>query len=313
MPHSRSRFLGLLAAELASSAPRLARAQAENSIRLGTVAGDGYAEPYYAADEGFFARAGLDVDVQTFTSGAGITQAVTSGALDVGITNPISLANAVEHGLPLVFFAAAALYNPLTVGFCVAADSPIKTAKDLDGQTIGTTALRDSNSLHVMAWVDQHGGDSSTLRLIELPFSAMAAAISRGTVAAAPIAEPLLSAGVRAGTLRVLAHTMDVYGRNFMVGGYIAQRDWLAKNLALTRRFTEAIYATARWANAHQDESGKILTKYTKLELATVQGMARSPYADALTPAMFQSYLDLGYKYKYLDRHFNASQLMVKV
>jgi NitT/TauT family transport system substrate-binding protein len=312
MRPSRARTLGLLASALAAGLPARVRSQAEAPIRIGAATNDGYAEPYYGLDQGFFKQAGLNVDVQTISTGSKTTTAIAAGALDVGISNPISVANAVDHGVPVLFFAAAGLYNPPTFALCVEANSPIKTAKDLNGATIATTALDDSNSLHVRAWVDQHGGDSSTLKFVEIPFSAMAAAVSRGTVAAAPIAEPNVSAATSSGELRVVAHTMDVYGRNFMVGGWVAHKDWLA-NVALARRFATCIYTIAHWANAHRDETMVILAKYAKLDPATIRGMARTPYAEFLTPGMFQSYLDLGYKYHYVAHRLNASDLMAKL
>src|SRR5579875_3568974 len=249
---------------------------------------------------GFFQRAGLNVAVEAFPNGAGVTTALAGNAIDVGITNPISLANAVEHGLPFQFFA-------------VAAESPIKSARDLNGKTIATTAVKDSNSLHIVAWIDRNGGDSATIQLVEMPFSAMAAAVRRGTVAAAPIAEPALSAAKKAGGLRVLGHPMDVYGKRFMVGGWFGRADFLSANAASIRRLTAAIYATADWANRHPDESAAILAKYAKLDPAVVKTMNRAPYGTSLTPEMLQPYLDLGYKYRYLERRFSATELIAKV
>src|SRR5579875_2184696 len=190
MNHTRSSFLAVLAAGLPLYRPLVARAQTSGPLRIGSTPNDSYAEPFYAQDMGFFQRAGLNVAVEAFPNGAGVTTALAGNAIDVGITNPISLANAVEHGLPFQFFAVAAMYNREELALCVAAESPIKSARDLNGKTIATTAVKDSNSLHIVAWIDRNGGDSATIQLVEMPFSAMAAAVRRGTVAAAPIAEP---------------------------------------------------------------------------------------------------------------------------
>jgi NitT/TauT family transport system substrate-binding protein len=279
-------------------------------LRLGSTANDSYAEPFYADDQGLFRRAGLNVTVEAFPSGAAVTTALAGNAIDVGITNPISLANAVEHGLAFQFFAVAATYNREELALCVASDSPFRTAKDLDGKTIATTAVKDSNSLHVVAWIDGNGGDSSTVSLVEMPFSAMAPAVRRGTVAAAPIAEPALSQARKAGGIRVLGHPMDVYGKNFMVGGYFARTEYVAANLPLIRRLTAAIYATARWANDHPDESAAILAKYSRMDPDAVRTMNRAPYGTALRPGMLQPYLDLGFKYGYVKRHFTATELI---
>jgi len=313
MPYSRSRFLGSVGAALAPCSFAPVRAESADAIRVGTSAIDGYLEPYYAADQGFFARAGLDVDVELFSGGARVTTAIAANAIDIGISNPISLANAADHGLPMVLVAAGVLYNRDAIALCVAADGPVKTARDLNGKTIGVTALEDSNTLHVRAWVDQNGGDSTTLQFVEIPFTAMAAAVARGTVAAAPIAEPALTPALRGGTLRIFAHTLDVYGRDYMIGGWVARSDWVNRNRDAVRRFVSAIYATARWANAHPNETAPFLAKYAKMDLATVLTINRSRCAESWSPRMVQPALDLGYRYHFFSRHLAAADLMAKL
>jgi len=313
MPYSRSWFLGSAGAALAPCFSAPARADTADAIRVGTSAIDGYLEPYYAVDQGFFARAGLNVDIELFSGGARVTTAVAANAIDIGISNPISLANAADHGLPLVLVAAGVLYNRDAIALCVAADGPVKAARDLNGKTVGVTALEDSNTLHVRAWVDQNGGDSTTLQFVEIPFSAMAAAVARGTVAAAPIAEPALTSALRGGTLRVFAHTLDVYGRDYMIGGWIARSDWVNRNRDAVRKFVSAIYATARWANAHPNETAPFLAKYAKMDLATVLTINRSRCAESWSPRMVQPALDLGYKYHFFSRQLAAADLMAKL
>ena len=310
---SRSGVLALAAVAVSSLRSAPAHAQTIDRIRVGSTANDSYAEPFYADDEGFFTRAGLNVEINRFPNGGAVTTAAAGNAIDVGITNPISLANAVEHGLPFAFFAAAGAYNPNEVALCVAADSPVKTARDLTGKTLGTTALRGSNALEVSAWIDQMGGDSTTLQFAEMPMVAMAEALRRGAVAAAEIAEPALSAALKAGGVRVIGHPLDVYGSGFMVGGWFGRTDWLAANAAVMRRFVGAVYQTARWANTHPAESAAILAKYSKIDLAVVRGMNRARYAESFEPSMFQRYLDIGYKYKYIGRQFQATSLAVNL
>ena len=205
------------------------------------------------------------------------------------------------------------MYNPNGIAICVLADSPIKTARDLNGKTVAVTTLADQNTVAIKAWLDQNGGDSTTVQFLEIPFSAMRAAMQRGTIAAAPISEPTLSIAKNEGGIRVLLpHLLDVFGSTFLVGGWFARTEWLRNNTPTARRFASAIYASARWANAHPDESADILAKAAKLDPAVVRGMNRAPYGYSLTPAMFQTQLDLAYKYKVLDRSVKGSEIFFK-
>ena len=98
MSLSRLNFFTVTGAALLSASPVAAGAQSSNSVRVGTTLNDSYFEPFYAQDEGFFERAGLDVTVQPFRTGAAVTT-----ALNKALTVPLDSAD-----------YAAALQNAVT-------------------------------------------------------------------------------------------------------------------------------------------------------------------------------------------------------
>ncbi len=314
MQHSRARFLAAASGSIALGIPLAAHAQNAAMLRIASTASDSYAEALYATDQGIFKAHGLNTDLQILTSGAAIVAAVAAGAVDIGITNVLPLVAAVQHGVPFLYLCPGGLINQDEIGLCVIADSPIRTGKDLEGKTVATSSLNDINVVAIRAWTDQQGGDSSKVRIVEMPFAQMGIAVRRGTIDAAPIAEPALSVAKKDGGLRILLPPIySVYGNNFMVGGWFATADWIQKNRATARRFIAAIYDTARWANSHPDESSAILAKYAKLDPATVKNMSRAPYGTTFTPNMIQSVLDLAYKYKAVDRQYKAAELIARV
>jgi ABC-type nitrate/sulfonate/bicarbonate transport system substrate-binding protein len=132
----RSRFI---AGSFGVGVARLGRdAHAQSTlakVRVGTVASDSFAGAYLAQEMGFFEKAGLAVDVQTFPNGSAVSSAIAGNALDIGAATPITIANAVAHDVPFVMIAAGVLStakdpNLLLV---VAQNSPVRSAKDLAG------------------------------------------------------------------------------------------------------------------------------------------------------------------------------------
>jgi len=295
--------------------PSVAAAQSAGiPIRVACTASDSYAGALYALDAGFFDRAGLAADVQVLASGAAITAAVAAKAVDVGISNAVPFATAVQHGVEFRYFCGGGLVNLDEFGMCVAPASPITSWKDLENKTVAVSSLNDIAVIGLRTLVDQEGGDSRKVRLVEMPFSQMAGAIARGTVDAGPIAEPALSVARRQGTVRVLKPAIfSPFGPHFMVGGWFALDDWIEANRDTARRFAMAIYGAAAWANTHSAESSTILSKYSKIDIATVEAMSRAPLATSLSPDMVQPVLDLAYKYKVVDRPMKAVDLIVKV
>jgi NitT/TauT family transport system substrate-binding protein len=310
---SRARLLAALGAALAAAGvPALVRAQTGIPIRVGTVAADSYAEPYYAADIGAFTKAGLNADTTTFNNGAVLAAACAGGTIDVGCGDIVSITNAVGHGVPFVVIAGGGLSTTtaLTTVLCVAKNSPLRSPKELEGAAIGVVSLVSLSSAAVKAWLDENGVDVTKVKIVEIPFPQMGGALERGAIAAALITEPALSAA--GPDVRAFAKPYDAVAKQFISGYWFTTRDWLAANPEAAKQFVGAIYETARWANGHQGESLRILVKYTKLDSERARSMNRSIYATSLDPRLMQPVLNVAAKYKAIERPFTAAELIAK-
>jgi len=124
--------------------PNQVRSQ-ETRLKIATIPIDVGAEVFYARDAGFFKKAGIDAQIQSITNGGAIAAAVASGEIDVGFSNLVSIATAYKRGLPITIIGPAGLYSTKTPSsVCVVAqNSPIKTAKDLNGKIFATNGLRN--------------------------------------------------------------------------------------------------------------------------------------------------------------------------
>lgn len=307
----RGRYLTRRAALIAASIVALGgvRAGAQGArVRVATAPNDSGAEAFYAADMGFFKKAGLDVDVNVIGNGGLIPGAVLAGSVDVGGINIPAAALAHERHIPLVLVAPGAVYSsraPTSV-LLVTKNSAIATARDLNGKAIGVRDLTNPGSVAAKAWIDQNGGDSRTVKFLELPDSASTAALGAGRIEAASIAEPFLDEALR-GDTRVLAASYDAIAKEFMISAWFATRDYVARNPAVVRAFDAAMRETARWANGNQIHSGEILEKWAKVKVSTT--MARVTYADQLSAAQIQPFIDAAAKYGVLPASFPANEL----
>ena len=313
LPISRRHAVRLAAAPLLAALPLPLRAQTPAPLRVAATANDTFAEAYYALDAGIFRRAGLDVDLQTFTNGQQVVTAVTTGAADIGVSNPVSVIQAVQHDVPLLCVASAAVYSsdvPGTALF-VAKDAPYRTAKDLAGQTVGLGSLRDLSTAGVTAWFAANGVDMAAIKVVEVPFSEMGQALARGTIQVASIPEPAQDAARP--LIRLLANYFDVVAKRFMLCMWVATPSFIQAHRDVARRFAEAIYATAKWANTHHAESAAILSKYSHIDVAVTSRMTRSVYSESLVPGELQPVIDMSYKYKLIGAPLRAADLMAKL
>lgn len=311
---SRARVLAMAsgAAVMGALTPP-AFAQTNVALRVGVLSAESAAEAHYASDLGYFAKAGLDVEITTMSNTPSIVAAVVAGALDIGYTTIDSVASIHSHGIPLVVIAPATDYiDPLTLktaGVLVRPDSPIRTAKDLSGKTIASPALHSLGTTGASAWIDANGGDSSKVSYVEIPFPSQPAALAAGRVDGIFEVEPFFGAAAK--TNRVLFYGYTAISKHFLLNLWVATPSWAKAHPDLVSRFVSVIHQTAVWANKNHEQSGAILAKYSKIPESAIATMVRSHYAEELTAAIMQPGIDASSKYNTFA-NFPAADLLLK-
>lgn len=282
------------------------------TIRLGGVPTDDLTPVVYAVHQGLYKKAGLDVQLIPTSSGTLATTAVVAGTYEMGKGSAVASMVAHLKNLPLVITAYGAIWNP-KIPFnelLIAADSTIKTGSDLNGKTIGVPALNDLNSLVISAWVDQNGGDSKTLKFIEIPNTLAANAITAHRIDAAALQDPQLADALATGTVKALTEPYSAISTHFAFGVYFANKDWAMAHPQAVRDWTRITYQAAAYTNAHPKETAAIMSEFTKVPLDIFQKMARVEGATSSDPALLQPFIDAAAKYKMISNAFPAKDML---
>ena len=309
---SRSRVLAGTAAAL-TIAPRIVRAQTLEKIRLAGVATDDLSNVYYAIKSGLYQKAGLDVEVIPTSSGTAATTAVIAGAYELGKGSPVASMLAHLRGLPIVAIANNTIWDqrsPFNV-ITVAADSPIKTGADLNGRIAACAALNDLNQLAISAWADKNGGDSKTIKFVEVPVSAAAAALADHRIDVCTLLEPQLTAAVESGKVRVLTPGFNAIAERFCIGLFFTTPDWAAKHADALKKWVRVTYEAGTYTNGHHAETAPMMSEVTKIPLPLFQKMARAECGTLASsdPAMLQPLIDAAAKYKQIPHAFPAKEM----
>jgi NitT/TauT family transport system substrate-binding protein len=266
---------------------------------------------YYAQQSGIFARAGLDVTAVPATSGSGSLLAVVGGTANVGFSNTLSLAVAHSKGIPIVSVAPGGLYDTTApiVRALVNADAPIHTARDLVGRTIAVAGLHDLLSLGAEAWLGQGGVTPDQVRFLEMPASAMLAALQSRRVDAMVVYQPFDVAAIAAGA-RVLAKPYDAIALMFQAGIWFASSTWADAHRDATLRFAAAMHESAVYVNAHFDELLPMVTAFTRIDVDTLRKTPHPRFPPALSAALIQPVIDTAAKYHELPAAFRAQEMI---
>jgi NitT/TauT family transport system substrate-binding protein len=264
---------------------------------------------FMAMEKGFFKAEGLELETVPMAGGAVIVQGVTSGDLQIGWTNVISLYQAHAEGFDFKLMgggAANVKAKHESHAIQVAKASLIKGAKDLEGKTVAVNTLNNIVHLMAMAWIDKNGGSSAKVKFVEVPFPQMEATLSAGKVDAASIHEPFATAAVEKGQVRVLAQPWGDVLPKFLIASWFASEKWLAKNKAMAQAFGRAISRGVDTIQSDPEGSRAAMIKWAGLNPNLAGKIGLPVFEKGISEKDLQATIDLTQKYKLISKSIKA-------
>jgi NitT/TauT family transport system substrate-binding protein len=192
-------------------------------------------------------------------------------------------------------------------------DSPIASAKDLNGKTLPTPSLRDIVETSSRAWIDANGGDSKTVHFVEMPSAAVLAALLDGRVAAATLSNPYFGNVAASGKVRLLSRPEDAIAKRFMITAWFATESYIEKNHDALARYVQTIQQSATYTNAHHAETVPVTAPFWGLEPSVLAGMTRSYVGSFVDVRDIQPVIDAALKYGIIDKALDAQQMISSV
>jgi NitT/TauT family transport system substrate-binding protein len=268
---------------------------------------------YYAVQQGLFEKAGLDVTIAQAPTGAASMTAVVGGAAQIGYSNSLALSTAYGKGIPVRLLSPGAQYRtniPHAV-LLAPTDSPLRTAKDLEGRTVAVAGLHDLLGISVATWLEKNGADPSKVKFVEMPPSTMQAALDAKRVDAAASYEPFLSAATRSGTARVFAKPYDAIGNGFITGAWFTLAPWANEHRDAAIKFAQILDQAATYVNTHYDDLLPLISQVSKLPPETLRSMVKLYTPPRLDPATLQPIVDAAARAKEIPSAFRAADMIL--
>ncbi|WEK03460.1 MAG: ABC transporter substrate-binding protein [Candidatus Devosia phytovorans] len=247
-------ILGSALMATASLTPAFAQDLKPVSLRLAWIAG-GVDAPIFMADaKGYFAEAGLDVDIVDGNGSTGTIQAIGSGDFDIGIAGLGVLAQAQQQTGADSMIVVAGLVQKDPTSIISLEGSGITTPKDIEGKRLGTDAGNFEDGM-IRAFAAANDVDMDTVEVIIINGGGDRVALLNGDVdfingwanpdgdkvaAMKPIDPPLLFAD---------------YGVNILGSSVIVSKDYLAENPDVVRGFLAALQKGEAEAKANPEEA----------------------------------------------------------
>ena len=283
-----------------------ALAQTPLVVRVGSGNVEPNAQVFYAMDQGFFKKNGVDAQYTMLRSGGVTMEAIASGSLDAGVSNSVSFGSALLRKIPFMAIAPGIFWDSRfpNAAIVVATNSTIKSGKDLAGATVGVTSLNSVDGLGYASYLDASGADYTSLKYLEVVPSAMAETVAQGRIAAGIINDPELSNSIASGKVKKLVNAYDDIAKLYYGTVWLTSTDWLSKNKEAAKRFADAIVQGGAWAESNRAASLVILEKYTKFH----EDKSVARYGRKLEPSLLQPVWDASYKYKIYPGPLKATE-----
>ena len=174
--------------------------------------------PYEVArHQGHFAAEGLDVQLVYTRGGNAAMQALVGGAVDYAGTSFDVALQAAANGAAIRRFASTGRLPLFALAVAPDRRETISTVQDLEGTTVGISALGNADHALLLFLLDQAGVEANRVRFAAIGTNVFDA-LRIGQIDAAMVQEPALSLVVGAGG-RELVNFMDIDEATRHLGG----------------------------------------------------------------------------------------------
>ncbi|HEY1505077.1 MAG TPA: ABC transporter substrate-binding protein [Stellaceae bacterium] len=212
-----------------------------------------------AADQGIFAKYGIDAEIIPFAGEAKLMQGFAAGAVDVGVGSGPGMVFNVK-GSPTVAVAAYAS-DPRNIAVIVLPDSPIHSVADLKGKSLSVSSPGSLTEWLVKRIATQEGWGPDGVKPVAVNSGApQVAALKTHQVDGMMSSTEQGFAFEETDQGRIIV-TMNRYAPVFIAHVIEAQKSLVDQNADLVDRFLKAYFATIAFIKTHKDIDVAIASK----------------------------------------------------
>jgi NitT/TauT family transport system substrate-binding protein len=300
----------------ASSLMALPAWSQSKKILFGYTAVTDFTSVFVAAEEGYFKKRNLDVELKFIPLNSTIPAAIQSDSLQIGGPTPSVFLQSVDGGLDHVVVAGGGVTSKTITGFGLVAraGSGIKTPQDCLGKKIGVPGLGAFLHVTFRAWLKQNGVDYKKVNFVEASFPQHGDLLRGGSVDAVVTADPFMSRITDSGIGYVASYYSTFLADNNPTIIYTAKREWVKNNADSVKLFREAVQEAATFIQnpKNNDKVRAAIGKYIKLPPEVLAKMQISPPAPVVTEKQLNYWVALMKDQEMLKTSPNVSQLIVK-
>lgn len=307
--------LGALIATPASTADpaKTSTPQQARNVKVGLAALWISAPIYVAIRQGFFRRNGLNVEPVVLASTPAMVAAAKTGSITFGVGALSTLFQAQAQGLGLKIVSPNSALSTRLEGVAVAADSPYRRMRDLEGKSYCINILNGQAQGQAKWAMIAAGGDPDSMRFIGIPFAEAVSALVAGRVDACQVVQPYLSGAVDQGQVRVIADDTSIFGpTGSPATAYFGTRTYTSRNRDTVTRFVRAMTQTHAFIAKNPQALRNVLPVFTGVTPEQAAQTAVGSFPTRFNVKLLQTVSDRFVRVGLVSRRINASTTLWK-
>lgn len=295
------------------SSPSAKNGPEKPDLVLGTLPIPDAVAFHIAKSRGFFAREGFhSVRTETIQGTGPAIPLLKNGQLDVVLVNYVSAFTAQGKGaVDLRVVADSYQASSNTFLLMTPAASTAKTLADLRGKTIAVATLHSICTLTLEIALRIHGMTAKDVRLVEMPLPNMPGALDAGTVQAAWMTEPFITAAKTTNGAKTLADMASGPTADFPIAGWAVTSEFAKKNPRTVSAFQRAMAAGQQIAASDRATVVTTIPSYTQIAPNIAKVITLGQFPLTLSATRLQRVTDQMLEFHYLDQPLNVAPLLL--
>ncbi|MFI7638160.1 ABC transporter substrate-binding protein [Nonomuraea sp. NPDC049400] len=283
----------------------------KTKIKVATLPAIDSAALYVAIDQKLFEKEGLEVTPQVVQAAPEAIPMLVKGEIDAMFGNYVSMFQAHDkQALKLRILAEGSRAAPDSLSIMALPNSPIKTAKDLEGKTINVNVLHNFQELALTQVLKANNVDPSKIKYVQVTFQNIMPSWKGGQIDAAYLGEPMVTAATSSMGARKILDPASGPAAEFPISGYVGTQEWYDKSPKTAAAFQRAIHNAAKLMENNREVVAKVLPNFTQIDASTAATVTFPYFSSSDNPVRLQRVADWMLEAKWLSKAIDVKSLM---